>query len=69
MKYHIKQPVSEEDFARYFHLRWKLLRAPWQQAEGTEKDDMEASCFHVMAVSADDSVVGIAAAEHLDEPG
>ncbi len=60
MLYHIKQPETEEEFKDYYHLRWKLLRAPWNQPEGSEVDDIEEQCFHVMAVDDKDKVIGIA---------
>lgn len=48
----IKTPQTAEEFKHYYHLRWKILRAPWNQAEGSEIDDMEDQCFHVMAITA-----------------
>jgi predicted GNAT family N-acyltransferase len=47
--YIISQPVTKEEFKQYYHLRWKLLRAPWGQVEGTEKDTIEDECFHLIA--------------------
>ncbi len=64
MHYHIRQPQTRTEFKHYYHLRWKLLRAPWNQPEGSESDDLEAQCFHLMAVTngGDDKnkVIGIA---------
>lgn len=34
----------------YFRLRWEILRAPWQQPFGSERDDLEELCYHVMLV-------------------
>lgn len=60
MRFKIQQPSSKEEFKHYYHLRWKILRAPWSQPEGSEVDDIEDQCFHVMAVSSDNKVVGVA---------
>ena len=60
MHYEIKNPQSDDEFRRYFHFRWKILRAPWQQPEGSEVDELEAQCFHVMTVDQDDTVIGVA---------
>ena len=60
MYFKIKEPASKEEFKRYYHLRWKLLRAPWNQAEGSEVDDIEDQCFHIMAVDDKNEVIGIA---------
>lgn len=60
MYFRIKQPETEEEFKDYYQLRWKLLRAPWNQAEGSEADDIEDQCFHVMAVDNNNQVIGVA---------
>lgn len=60
MCFHIKQPETNEEFKDYYHLRWKLLRAPWKQPEGSEVDDIEDQCFHVMAIDSNKDVIGVA---------
>jgi ribosomal protein S18 acetylase RimI-like enzyme len=60
----IKQPETGEEFKRYYQLRWEILRAPWNQAKGSEVDDIEDQCVHVMAIetSSNDkyTVIGVA---------
>ena len=63
----ITSPKTEEDFKKYFHLRWKILRAPWGEAKGTEQDEHEDASFHVMVVN-NDEVIGVARLQNL-EPG
>jgi len=60
VSYRIQQPSTDDQFKRYYHLRWKILREPWGQAEGTEKDNIENQCFHVMALTTDNEVIGVA---------
>jgi predicted GNAT family N-acyltransferase len=64
MDIRIKQPETDEEFKDYYHLRWKLLRAPWNQPQGTETDDIEDQCFHIMALTMNedekDKVIGVA---------
>jgi predicted GNAT family N-acyltransferase len=64
MDFCIKQPETEEEFKHYYQLRWKLLRAPWKQPQGSEVDELEDRCFHSMAITmnADDKnkVIGVA---------
>ena len=60
MVIHIRQPETEEEFKHYYHLRWKLLRAPWKQPEGSEIDSMENQCLHLMAINDDKSVIAVA---------
>ena len=46
----IKTPTAA-DFERYFALRWEVLRKPWNQPPGSEKDDLEDKAMHFMAVA------------------
>lgn len=55
----IKQPETSEEFAQYFDLRWRVLRAPWQQPVGSEKDSLEDSCHHIMACDDNNNVIGV----------
>lgn len=55
----IKQPETEKEFEAYYDLRWRLLREPWQQPRGSEKDDLEDSSFHVMACDENSKVIGV----------
>ena len=41
-------PQSEAEWNEYFDLRWRVLREPWQQPRGSEKDDREADSEHLM---------------------
>ena len=60
MSIKIKQPKTEDDFKPYYQLRWQLLRAPWNQPEGSEVDDIEDQCFHLMAVDDNNEVIAVA---------
>jgi N-acetylglutamate synthase-like GNAT family acetyltransferase len=46
----IKIPKTREDFKAYYGLRYHVLREPWGQPKGTEKDDYEPISQHFMAV-------------------
>jgi N-acetylglutamate synthase-like GNAT family acetyltransferase len=46
----IKSPKTKEEFKTYYDLRYKVLREPWGQPRGTEKDDFEPLSQHFMAV-------------------
>jgi predicted GNAT family N-acyltransferase len=60
MHYQVRQPENEEEFKRYYHFRWQLLRAPWNQPQGSEIDELEDSCFHLMALSDNKEIIGVA---------
>lgn len=56
----IKTPQTREDFKAYYDLRYRILRQPWAQPRGTEKDDYEPISQHFMAVDIDSGeVVGV----------
>lgn len=43
-------PQTPVEWADYFDLRWRVLRAPWDQPRGSEKDDREDESQHLMIV-------------------
>lgn len=53
-------PETDVDFARYFDLRWRLLRAPWNQPRGSERDALEDQSWHRMACHDDRIPIGVA---------
>ena len=63
----IATPTDAEEFARYFDLRWRILRAPWKQPRGSERDDREDRSWHFMACIDDRIPVGVARL-HLNSP-
>ena len=40
-------------------MRWRLLRAPWQQVKGSEQDELEQSAHHALAKTDDGEAVGV----------
>jgi predicted GNAT family N-acyltransferase len=56
----IKHPTTAKEFVQYFDLRWRVLRAPWQQPVGSEKDSLDDFCYHVMACDENNTVIGVA---------
>ncbi len=41
---------SKDELHEYYLLRWKILRKPWQQEKGSEKDELENESIHRIAV-------------------
>jgi predicted GNAT family N-acyltransferase len=62
----IKQPESPEEFKSYFNLRYRILRAPWGEPEGSEVDDIEDQCFHIM-VTNNETVLGVGRLQYNTE--
>jgi len=42
----IRAPHTNEEWESYFSLRYQLLRKPWNQIPGSEKDDLELYATH-----------------------
>jgi N-acetylglutamate synthase-like GNAT family acetyltransferase len=61
----LQEPVSQEDFDKYYQLRWEVLRKPWNQPHGTEKDENEATSIHVMAIDDSGECVGVSRLQFL----
>ena len=57
----ISEPKTKVDFKSYYDLRWQVLRKPWGQPKGSEKDDLEDKSIHLMAC-AGPNVIGVARA-------
>lgn len=55
----ITQPQTPEEFEKYYDLRWRILRRPWNQQRGSEKDDKEETAIHVMVCEKDRIPVGV----------
>ena len=43
----IRSPKSESEFVAYYELRWRVLRMPWGQPSGSERDELGAAATHV----------------------
>lgn len=46
----IKSPQTRQEFFDYYDLRWRILRAPWNQPKGSEQDELEGQAIHIIAV-------------------
>jgi len=46
----IIEPKSSEEFKKYYNLRYAVLRKPWEQPLGSERDEIEETSIHRMIV-------------------
>ena len=63
--YKIITPVTDSDFESYYKCRWALLRKPWNQALGSERDEIEDISIHRIAV-ASDNVIAVGRLHFID---
>jgi len=55
----ITEPASAEEFEQYYELRWKILRAPWNQVRGSERDDDDKTSTHLMVLGQNNKLIGV----------
>jgi len=56
----IRRPSTEQEFEAYYDLRWRVLRKPWGEPRGPEKDHREGESIHIMAVDKETGhIVGV----------
>ncbi len=61
----IATPQTDKEFSDYYQLRWALLRQPWQQPQGSEKDEFESQAIHRYALL-DNEMVAVARLHTID---
>jgi len=54
-----KAPETKKEFEKYYQLRWKMLREPWGQALGSEKDALEDQSYHRFIISPDGEILAV----------
>ena len=55
----IRTPATESEFEAYYALRWRILRAPWNQPPGSEKDEFDGEAIHLAAWDDAGRLVGV----------
>ena len=55
----IRSPATESEFETYYALRWRILRAPWNQPPGSEKDEFDGEAIHLAAWDDAGRLVGV----------
>jgi N-acetylglutamate synthase-like GNAT family acetyltransferase len=55
----LSAPRTEAEFEAYYDLRWRVLRAPWAQPRGSERDEFEEVADHVTAVDPEGRLIGV----------
>lgn len=61
----ICSPSLKSEYDAYYSLRWQVLRAPWKQAKGSEKDELEDNAVHRMAIL-DNNVIACGRLHFID---
>lgn len=56
---YILEPSTPEQFEQYYKLRYRTLRQPWGQPEGSERVEDDATAIHAMLVNDAGEAVGV----------
>jgi len=63
----VRPPKTPEEFQRYRDLRWKILRAPYNQPKITEQDDTGTEDFPIMVCEVDGIPIGVGRAHFISD--
>ena len=55
----VTTPQTDAEFTRYYDLRWQVLRAPWGEPMGSERDELDASADHAVVWGEDGSALAV----------
>jgi len=55
----IRFPATESELEAYYAFRWRILREPWSQPPGSEKDELEGEAIHLAAWNDDGKIIGV----------
>lgn len=63
----VRAPQTQSELNDYYELRWRILRAPWQQPPGSERDQQDDNAIHAMAMNENEDIVGVARLHQIDK--
>ena len=66
MKWQLIAPATEAQWQAYYQLRYQVLRAPWLQPPGSERDELEDIAVHRMIQSATGEALAVGRLHLLD---
>jgi GNAT superfamily N-acetyltransferase len=62
----IRSPKTEQEWQDYYQLRWRILRAPWQQ-DGPARDENDDSSTHRMVYQTGGAVLAVGRLHRVDD--
>ncbi|PKI14026.1 bifunctional GNAT family N-acetyltransferase/hotdog fold thioesterase [Colwellia sp. 12G3] len=54
-----RSPKTVLEFEQYYQLRWQILRQPWGQVLGSERDSLEQESLHRMIIDENNEVLAV----------
>lgn len=62
-----RSPQNASEFEQYYQLRWLILRKPWHQPLGSERDGNEETSTHRMIIDDKQQVLAVGRLEKLEQ--
>ena len=63
----LSAPTADALDSDYFELRWRVLREPWKQPRGSERDSLDGTAFHLVIRTPEGKPVAIGRL-HVNSP-
>lgn len=63
----VRAPWAAQEWRDYYALRWALLRAPWGQPRGSERDAFETTATHLLALDTACNLMGVGRLHQLEQ--
>lgn len=61
-----REPRSDSEWQAYYELRWRILRAPWQQ-QGPERDETDDTSIHRLVRNQQGRVTAVGRLHRVDD--
>jgi len=62
-----RSPKTAVEFEQYYLLRWQVLRQPWGQVLGSERDSLEQESFHRIIIDENNKVLAVGRLEKTSQ--
>jgi N-acetylglutamate synthase-like GNAT family acetyltransferase len=62
----IRTPNTQEEWDEYYQLRYQVLRAPWNQAIGSERNEGDETAQH-FAFFEEGKIIGVGRLDYMSE--
>lgn len=59
MEIEFREPKTEKEWEAYYDLRYRILRKPWNQPKGSERNEGDLTAIH-FSVFSDDKIIAVA---------
>lgn len=66
MKLSVRQPETPSEWESYFDLRYRILRKPWNQPLGSERNEGDTNALHYACFS-ENTIIAVGRLDRVDE--